>query len=148
MNPTISLEPTAVYFPSYIPSISIQPTTSVPTTIRPTTSLPSSAIPTIDDSNVRQYNISSSITFYYSTCNGGYCRKGGSISNVAQQNFIDTTQNVILLETLLIIGNDGKGLIVHVDPIDKKEEDEVEDKDEVEEEGHQQLFAVVIHDLQ
>ena len=145
MNPTISLQPTAVYFPSYIPSISIQPTTSTPTTTRPTTALPSTSIPTID-SNVRQYNnISSSITFYYSTCNGSYCREGGSISNTAQQSFIDVTQNVILLETLLIIGNDGKGLIVHVDPIDD-DDDEV-DK-EVEEEGHQQLLAVVIHDLQ
>jgi hypothetical protein len=134
MNPTISLQPTAVYFPSYTPSISIQPTTSVPTTIRPTTALPSTSIPTIDDSNVRQYNISSSITFYYSTCNGGYCRKGGSISNVAQQSFIETTQNVILLESLLIIGNDGKGLIVHVDLIDN-------DEDEVDDVGQQQQLT-------
>jgi len=55
------------------------------------------------------------------------------MSAASRRNFIDNTQSVILLETLLIIGNDGKGLIVIVDPIYDDDDDE-----EDAEEGRQQ----------
>ena len=52
------------------------------------------------------------------------------MSASSRRNFIDETQNVILLETLLIVGDDGRGLIVIVDPIyDDDDDDELRPDD-------------------
>ena len=46
------------------------------------------------------------------------------MSASSRRNFIDETQNVVLLETLLIVGDDGRGLIVIVDPIYDDDDDD------------------------